>query len=222
MANSSSPDLSPLYLEHLASLGWPVQVCCSNHAGGLDCSRCLCILGGLETWLLPGGLPDRRKSRLLIPRVPVRSLVLYLSFQLLLLLLPTCPGDQWLLYWADVSSELAILVPGKLPGGEEEQEGPESLGRGERVERGHPSLSLELEQEGRGRKQGRGGAAGGGQEQKVSSTCSLSSSLYLACRLCSSGWRAWRTRRPCPWRSWCRGSTVCVWSSSSTPWLRGS
>ena len=53
-----------------------------------------------------------------------------------------------MLYWADVCSELAIVIPSKLTGAEEER--PASLqeesvaGNPERLERTHTSLSLEV------------------------------------------------------------------------------
>jgi len=87
----------------------------------------------------------------------------------------TCPsrfdGTESVLYWADVCSELAIVIPSKLTGAEEER--PASLqeesvaGNPERLERTHTSLSLEVGDESRSRKPGRGGPSGGGQEQRV-------------------------------------------------------
>ena len=57
-------------------------------------------------------------------------------------------GTESVLYWADVCSELAIVIPSKLTGADEER--PASLqeesvaGNPERLERTHTSLSLEV------------------------------------------------------------------------------
>ena len=76
-------------------------------------------------------------------------------------------GTESVLYWADVCSELAIVIPSKLSGAEEERPASMQEESGERLERTHTSLSLEVGDESRSRKPGRGGPSGGGQEQKV-------------------------------------------------------
>ena len=84
LANSSSSDLSPLYLEVLGSLGWPVSV--SAHPGwtGDPATSWRLAEPAEETEVGPG---------------PARY-----------------SGEKALLYWADVSGELAILVPSSQQG----------------------------------------------------------------------------------------------------------
>jgi len=143
VANSNSSDLSPLYLELLAALGWPVQV--ATHPGWTGDPS--------TSWG-----PSQDHTR------PSQSNSGPARFD----------GTESVLYWADVCSELAIVMPSKLGGAEEER--PASLqeefastaaGNGERLERNHTSLSIEVGDETRSRKAGRGGPSGGGQEQKV-------------------------------------------------------
>jgi len=142
VANSNAADLSPLYLELLAALGWPVQV--ATHPGWTGDPS--------TSW---GPSQDHAGQSQGNPG-PARF-----------------DGTESVLYWADVCSELAIVIPSKLGGAEEER--PASLqedlgtapGNGERLERNHTSLSIEVGDETRSRKPGRGGPSGGGQEQKV-------------------------------------------------------
>ena len=94
-------------------------------------------------------------------------------------------GDTHLLYWADVTGELAILIPTSTPDTadtaqrpssaqgaaflvQDGGQGPESGGFSEeRLERAPTSLSLELGEDGARRKVGRGPGGGGAGEQRV-------------------------------------------------------
>merc|ERR1712037_1051969 len=142
VANSNAADLSPLYLELLAALSWPVQV--ATHPGWTGDPS--------TSWGLSQDYAGQSQGN----PGPARF-----------------DGTESVLYWADVCSELAIVIPSKLGGAEEER--PVSLqedlgtapGNGERLERNHTSLSIEVGDETRSRKPGRGGPSGGGQEQKV-------------------------------------------------------
>ena len=93
LENSNALDLSPLYLELLAALGWPVQV--ATHPGWTGASS--------TSWALSqdqaGGLSQSNP-------VPARF-----------------DGTESVLYWADVCSELAIVIPSKLGGAEVESGG---------------------------------------------------------------------------------------------------
>jgi len=166
--NALYGDLTPLYLELLASLGWPVQV--ATHPGWT---------GDVNTsWkVIEAEQVEHRDPG------PARF-----------------NGEQSVLYWADVASELAIVVPSKLhdPTGQdvisrpssaqgaaflvpESGSGPNSgafetgnnektsLNRNkEKLERAPTSLSLELDQEQMARRKlGRTQGSGGGAEQKV-------------------------------------------------------
>ena len=119
VANSNAADLSPLYLELLAALGWPVQV--ATHPGWTGDPS--------TSW---GPSQDHAGQSQGNPG-PARF-----------------DGTESVLYWADVCSELAIVIPSKLGGAEEER--PASLqedlgtapGNGERLERNHTSLSMEV------------------------------------------------------------------------------
>jgi len=142
VANASAADLSPLYLELLAALGWPVQV--ATHPGWTGDPS--------TSWGLSQDLTSQNPSNL----GPARF-----------------DGTESVLYWADVCSELAIVMPSKLAGADDErpaslqEESGTAAANGERLERTHTSLSLEVGDETRSRKPGRGGPSGGGQEQKV-------------------------------------------------------
>ena len=145
LANSSSSDLSPLYLEVLGSLGWPVSV--SAHPGwtGDPATSWRLAEPAEETEVGPG---------------PARY-----------------SGEKALLYWADVSGELAILVPSSQQGEARPSSaqgaaflmsGPDSGG----YEEGRPgapsSLSLELDQDPHPRRKvGRGQGHGGAGDQRV-------------------------------------------------------
>jgi len=137
VANSNAADLSPLYLELLAALGWPVQV--ATHPGWTGDPS--------TSW---GLSQDHAGPQNQSNPGPARF-----------------DGTESVLYWADVCSELAIVIPSKLSGAEEERPASMQEESGERLERTHTSLSLEVGDESRSRKPGRGGPSGGGQEQKV-------------------------------------------------------
>lgn len=166
--NALYGDLTPLYLELLASLGWPVQV--ATHPGWT---------GDVNTsWkVIEAENVEHRDPG------PGRF-----------------NGEHSVLYWADVASELAIVVPSQLHGQAhldavsrpssaqgaaflvpESGSGPNSgaFERGsnernslkrntEKLERAPTSLSLELDQEAMARRKlGRTQGSGGGAEQKV-------------------------------------------------------
>ena len=157
LANSSSGDLSPLYLELLGSLGWPVSV--SAHPGWT---------GEAATSWRPAGPAGETPGLSEAAPGPARY-----------------SGEQALLYWADVCGELAILVPSTSQPGELRpssaqgaaflMSGPDSGGYEEaaaaRSAAPPTSLSLELEQEQGGaaskRKVGRGQGQGGAGDQRV-------------------------------------------------------
>jgi len=166
--NAQYGDLTPLYLELLASLGWPVQV--ATHPGWT---------GDVNTsWKVTEAEQVEQRDP-----GPARF-----------------NGEHSILYWADVASELAIVVPSQLHGHAhhdavsrpssaqgaaflvpESGSGPNSgaFERGsnernslkrntEKLERAPTSLSLELDQEAMARRKlGRTQGSGGGAEQKV-------------------------------------------------------
>ena len=145
LANSSSSDLSPLYLEVLGSLGWPVSVSAPPGWTGDPATSWRLAEPAEETEVGPG---------------PARY-----------------SGEKALLYWADVSGELAILVPSSQQGEARPSSaqgaaflmsGPDSGG----YEEGRPgapsSLSLELDQDPHPRRKvGRGQGHGGAGDQRV-------------------------------------------------------
>ena len=90
VANSNADNLSPLYLELLAALAWPVQV--ASHPGWTGDPS--------TSW----GLSQDRAGQSKSNPGPARF-----------------DGTESVLYWADVCSELAIVIPSKLGGEEEEQ-----------------------------------------------------------------------------------------------------
>ena len=165
ISNALYGDLTPLYLELLASLGWPVQV--ASHPGWTGDTN--------TSWkVLEADNVEHRDPG------PARF-----------------NGEQSILYWADVDSELAIVVPSHLHDHDtvsrpssaqgaaflvpESGSGPNSgaFERGsternslkrntEKLERAPTSLSLELDQEAMARRKfGRTQGSGGGAEQKV-------------------------------------------------------
>jgi len=159
LANARSQDLSPLYAEMLAAIGWPVNV--AGHAGWTgDTCHSRDHVTQQEQVFGPG------------------------KFN----------GDQSLLYWSDVTGELAILVPTASPdpgtdprpssaqgaaflvsstdqqqSASQSASGPDSGGfEGTRLERAPTSLSLELgDDHVNRRKLGRGQGQGSGGEHKV-------------------------------------------------------
>ena len=151
LANSSSGDLSPLYLELLGSLGWPVSV--SAHPGWT---------GDAATSWCPAEEPQADHSE------PAPGPARY-------------SGDQALLYWADVAGELAVIVPSQSQPGQVRpssaqgaaflMSGPDSGGYEETSRTAAPpsSLSLELDQDQANtkRKVGRGQGQGGAGDQRV-------------------------------------------------------
>ena len=147
LANSSSSDLSPLYLEVLGSLGWPVSV--SAHPGWTGDPS--------TSWRLA-----EPSEEIEVAPGPARY-----------------SGEKALLYWADVSGELAILVPStatqqgearpsSAQGAAFLMSGPDSGGYEEARPGAPSSLSLELEQEPPARRKvGRGQGHGGAGDQRV-------------------------------------------------------
>jgi len=87
IANSQAGDLNKMYLELLASLGWPVNV--STHSGWT---------GDYSTSWKIIDEPSTNDSNPAGPKIsgPARF-----------------NGTEAILYWADVSSELAIIVPSR-------------------------------------------------------------------------------------------------------------
>ena len=119
VANANAADLSPLYLELLAALGWPVQV--ATHPGWTGDPS--------TSW----GLSQDHSGQNPSNPGPARF-----------------DGTESVLYWADVCSELAIVMPSKLAGADDErpaslqEESGTAAANGERLERTHTSLSLEV------------------------------------------------------------------------------
>jgi len=131
LANTWAGDLSPLYLELLAGLGWPVSV--ATHPGWTG--------DNATSW----NTSDEPESSGSTGPGPARF-----------------DGSTSVLYWADVSSELAIVVPS----GPDQQSRPasslapdnisinssSSYERSDADDRGPVSLSLDLEREGQPRR----------------------------------------------------------------------
>jgi len=153
VANSQAGDLSPLYLELLAALGWPVGV--ASHPGWTGDMATSWKRGEEQGELDNQGAGPARFN-----------------------------GDTALLYWADVYSELAILVPSRLGGKENRpssaqgayflipENGPlataSAAERGQTMERAPTSLSLDLDNDQNGRRKvGRQQWGAVGAEYKV-------------------------------------------------------
>ena len=155
VANARCQDLSSLYIEMLSSLGWPVGV--AAHPGWTGDIR--------TSWKVSQSEQGDQEHQDTGPA----------KFN----------GDQSLLYWADVTGELAILVPAATPSttarpssaqgaaflNNDGGHGPDSGGyEHDKLERAPTSLSLELndpEDQMSRRKLGRTHGQGGGGEQKV-------------------------------------------------------
>merc|ERR1719483_418847 len=146
VANSLLGNLPALYLEMLASLGWPVTV--SSHPGWT---------GQLATSWKVSDINTEPSETTTQPG-PARF-----------------NGDTSVLYWADVASELAVLVPSRLSGSEIDSRPSSAQGAAFlRGEEGRGSLrrdkvdqlSLEL-REGESQQKRKVGRSGGAEQRVV-------------------------------------------------------
>ena len=148
LANSSSGDLSPLYLEVLGSLGWPVSV--SAHPGWT---------GDVTTSWRPAETSDQTEAAPGPARYSGEKALLYWA--------DVC-GELAILV-PSTSTQLGEVRPSSAQGAAFLMSGPDSGGYEETRPAAAPSsLSLELEQDQAARRKvGRGQGQGGAGDQRV-------------------------------------------------------
>ena len=148
LANSSSGDLSPLYLEVLGSLGWPVSV--SAHPGWT---------GDVTTSWRPAETSDQTEAAPGPARYSGEKALLYWA--------DVC-GELAILV-PSTSTQLGEVRPSSAQGAAFLMSGPDSGGYEESRPAAAPSsLSLELEQDQAARRKvGRGQGQGGAGDQRV-------------------------------------------------------